>query len=170
MSRYSVCRLGARVPPALHFKAAQVGYGRWFSFARPVAAFSFRSHSAAPSIAAHHRTTSILTSTSSSAPQPRNCPRAWNRTRAFATMHKAPAAKITGGDPDVTINTPRDPNTLSNYHNFLTKHTVANFEIDFEKKVLHGGVELTFESLTEGETKDIVLDTRYGVPFAPCIK
>lgn len=76
-------------------------------------------------------------------------------------MHKAPAAKITGGDPNVTINTPRDPNTLSNYHNFVTKHTVAEFEIDFEKKVLSGGVQLTFESLTEGETKEITLDTRY---------
>jgi leukotriene-A4 hydrolase len=77
-------------------------------------------------------------------------------------MHKAPAAKVTVPmtDPNVTIRTPRDPNTLSNYNNFLTKHTVAEFEIDFEKKVLNGGVELTFESLTESEAKELVLDTR----------
>lgn len=68
-------------------------------------------------------------------------------------------------DPNVTIRTPRDPNTLSNYHNFLTRHTVAEFEIDFEKKVLNGGVELTFESLTDGEAKDVVLDTRLVFPF-----
>jgi leukotriene-A4 hydrolase len=78
-------------------------------------------------------------------------------------MHKAPAAKITVPmtDPNVTIRTPRDPNTLSNYHNFLTKHTVAEFEIDFEKKMLNGGVELTFESLTESEAKELSLDTRF---------
>ena len=62
---------------------------------------------------------------------------------------------------DVVVNTPRDPNTLSNYHNFVTRHTTAEFEIDFEEKVLRGGVELRLESLTEGETKEVVLDTRY---------
>lgn len=81
-------------------------------------------------------------------------------------MHKAPAAKVTVPmtDPNATIRTPRDPNTLSNYHNFLTKHTVAEFEIDFEKKVLNGGVELTFESLTDAEAKEVVLDTRLVQP------
>lgn len=77
-------------------------------------------------------------------------------------MHRAPAAMVTKPvDVDVTINTPRDPNTLSNYHNFVTRRTVADFEIDFEKKVLKGGVTLSLESLTEKETKEIVLDTRY---------
>ncbi|KAF1980194.1 leukotriene A-4 hydrolase [Bimuria novae-zelandiae CBS 107.79] len=78
-------------------------------------------------------------------------------------MHKAPAAKIRVPmmDPNASIKAPRDPNTLANYHNFVTRHTVAEFEIDFEKKVLRGGVELTFESLTEGETRDIVLDTSF---------
>ncbi|PVI04444.1 leukotriene A-4 hydrol [Periconia macrospinosa] len=62
---------------------------------------------------------------------------------------------------DVTINTPRDPNTLSNYHNFVTRQTTADFEIDFEKKILKGGVTLGLESLTEKETKEIVLDTSF---------
>ncbi|KAF2198666.1 leukotriene A-4 hydrol [Delitschia confertaspora ATCC 74209] len=76
-------------------------------------------------------------------------------------MHRAPAAMVTRPAPDVTINTPRDPNTLSNYHNFRTRHTKAAFEIDFQKKILNGGVVLTLESLTEGESKEIVLDTSY---------
>ena len=64
-------------------------------------------------------------------------------------------------DPNITISTPRDPNTLSNYHNFVTRHTAANFEIDFEKKILKGGVVLTLESLTDKESKEIVLDTSF---------
>lgn len=64
-------------------------------------------------------------------------------------------------DPNITINVPRDPNTLSNYHNFVTRNTSATFDIDFEKKVLKGNVVLTLESLTEKETKEIVLDTSF---------
>jgi leukotriene-A4 hydrolase len=66
-------------------------------------------------------------------------------------------------DPNVEIKTPRDPNTLSNYHNYVTKHTSVDFEIDFEGKRLVGKVELKMESLTDEEV-DIVLDSRY-VPF-----
>lgn len=78
-------------------------------------------------------------------------------------MHRAPAAMVTKPmtDPNVTIRTPRDPNTLSNYHNFISRHTVADFEIDFEKKLLKGRVTLTLESLTDSETKEVVLDSRY---------
>lgn len=78
-------------------------------------------------------------------------------------MHRAPAAMVTrpSADPNVEIRTPRDPNTLSNYHNFVTTHTAAGFEIDFEKKILKGGVRLTLKSLTDGESDEIVLDTRY---------
>lgn len=61
---------------------------------------------------------------------------------------------------DITINVPRDPNTLSNYNNFVTKHTIANFEINFEKRVLEGNVKLSLESITEGEINRIILDTR----------
>ncbi|KAI4206314.1 MAG: hypothetical protein LQ346_001139 [Caloplaca aetnensis] len=60
-----------------------------------------------------------------------------------------------------TIHTPRDPNTLSNYNNFLTKHTTANFSIDFEKKRLSGNVILKLELINDSETKDILLDTSH---------
>lgn len=68
------------------------------------------------------------------------------------------ASKI---DPEkVSINTPRDPNTLSNYHNFRTKHTGVDFTIDFEHKRLFGKVALDFDVVTEGETRELVLDSR----------
>ncbi|KAL8657052.1 MAG: hypothetical protein Q9226_002293 [Calogaya cf. arnoldii] len=60
-----------------------------------------------------------------------------------------------------TINTPRDPNTLSNYNNFLTRHISANFEIDFDRRRLDGNVTLTLISVSDSETKDILLDTSY---------
>lgn len=77
-------------------------------------------------------------------------------------MHRAPAAMVTVpvADPNVEIRTPRDPNTLSNYHNFLTMHTSVDFDIDFAKKRLFGSVVLSLESLTE-EIKEVVLDSRY---------
>lgn len=80
----------------------------------------------------------------------------------FATMHRAPAAMVTKPltDPNVEIRTPRDPNTLSNYHNFLTKHTAVDFEIDFKHKILSGAVALDLESLTDEDVKEIVLDSR----------
>jgi leukotriene-A4 hydrolase len=58
------------------------------------------------------------------------------------------------------IHQPRDPNTLSNYNAWRTKHTKADFEIDFDAKCLKGSVELTLERLAKEETK-IVLDTSY---------
>ncbi|KAI4232841.1 MAG: hypothetical protein LQ349_004752 [Xanthoria aureola] len=60
-----------------------------------------------------------------------------------------------------TINAPRDPNTLSNYNNFLTQHTSANFAIDFEKRRLDGNVILKLISISDSETKDILLDTSH---------
>ena len=59
-----------------------------------------------------------------------------------------------------SIHQPRDPNTLSNYNAWRTKHTTANFEIDFDAKRLKGEVELSLERLSRHEQK-IVLDTRY---------
>ncbi|KAF2275621.1 leukotriene A-4 hydrol [Westerdykella ornata] len=64
-------------------------------------------------------------------------------------------------DPKVTIHTPRDPNTLSNYHNWVTRHTSANFAIDFDQRILRGNVVLTMESLTDRESKEILLDTSF---------
>ena len=55
----------------------------------------------------------------------------------------------------------RDPNTLSNYSCFLATHTVANFDIDFEKKNLSGNVVLSLKRLNKTERLDIVLDTSY---------
>jgi leukotriene-A4 hydrolase len=76
----------------------------------------------------------------------------------FSTMHRAPAAMVTK-PVDVEIRTPRDPNTLSNYHNYVVRHTSLDFEIDFEKKRLVGGVVLRVESLVDDEV-DLVLDSR----------
>ena len=59
------------------------------------------------------------------------------------------------------VNPPRDPNTLSNYHNFLTTHTIVNFSIDFEKKSIAGNVALTLKSLTDAAAKEIQLDTSF---------
>ncbi|OAL03456.1 leukotriene A-4 hydrolase [Phaeosphaeriaceae sp. SRC1lsM3a] len=61
---------------------------------------------------------------------------------------------------DVEVRTPRDPNTLSNYHNYVTRHTSVDFEIDFEKKRLVGSVVLKLESLVD-EKVDVVLDSSF---------
>ena len=56
----------------------------------------------------------------------------------------------------------RDPNTLSNYSCFRTTHTVANFDIDFERKNLSGNVILKLKCLNKIDRPDIVLlDTSY---------
>jgi leukotriene-A4 hydrolase len=54
-----------------------------------------------------------------------------------------------------------DPNTLSNYRSWLTKHATANFTIDFADKCLKGSVTLELESLTEKESYEIVLDSSF---------
>ncbi|KAI4134643.1 MAG: hypothetical protein LQ347_001341 [Umbilicaria vellea] len=55
----------------------------------------------------------------------------------------------------------RDPNTLSNYNYFVTTHTEANFDIDFEQKRLAGSVKLTLRSTTQAETRLILFDTSF---------
>ncbi|KAL4925877.1 bifunctional aminopeptidase/epoxide hydrolase [Aspergillus undulatus] len=57
------------------------------------------------------------------------------------------------------INPPRDPNTLSNYNNWICTHTTANFEILFEQKKLIGNVVHKLRSTTNAETKEILLDS-----------
>lgn len=59
------------------------------------------------------------------------------------------------------VNPPRDPNTLSNYNNFITTHTTVNFKIDFERKIVGGKVALTLKSITDAATKEILLDTSF---------
>ncbi|CAJ2502663.1 Uu.00g100570.m01.CDS01 [Anthostomella pinea] len=56
---------------------------------------------------------------------------------------------------------PRDPNTLANYGEWLTKHTTANFKINFEEQRLEGSVVLELESLTDRLSREIVLDTNH---------
>lgn len=55
----------------------------------------------------------------------------------------------------------RDPNTLSNYGAWRTKHTTANFKVDFAAKCLRGSVVLELESQTDKASKEIVLDSSY---------
>lgn len=55
----------------------------------------------------------------------------------------------------------RDPNTFANYNEFTTKHTVANFSINFEKEKLVGNVVLTLKPLTNSKSKEVILDTSY---------
>lgn len=55
----------------------------------------------------------------------------------------------------------RDPSTLSNYGAWRTKHTTANFKIDFEDKCLKGSVILQLESQTDKESREIILDSRF---------
>lgn len=60
-----------------------------------------------------------------------------------------------------TTNMPRDPNTLSNYNNWRTKNTIADFTIDFKKQRLTGFVDLQLESITDKESEEIILDTSF---------
>lgn len=59
------------------------------------------------------------------------------------------------------FNPPRDPNTLSNYNNFLTTHTTVHFTIDFQKKTIRGNLTLTLKSITDAAAKEILLDTSF---------
>jgi leukotriene-A4 hydrolase len=55
----------------------------------------------------------------------------------------------------------RDPCTLSNYDAWITKHTTANFKIDFNEKCLKGWVQLELESLTDKASNEIILDSSH---------
>ncbi|EED21775.1 leukotriene A4 hydrolase [Talaromyces stipitatus ATCC 10500] len=60
-----------------------------------------------------------------------------------------------------SIQRPRDPNTLSNYTAWRSRHVTANFEIDFDNKRLAGNVIHQLLSKTQAETKEILLDTSF---------
>lgn len=81
--------------------------------------------------------------------------------RAFTSMvmRPAPAPESVAKEVAASIHQPRDPNTLANYNAWRTKHTTADFEIDFEAKRLKGTVHLTLERLAKNERK-VILDTR----------
>lgn len=55
----------------------------------------------------------------------------------------------------------RDPSTSANYDKWVTKHTTAQFKIDFENKCLRGLVTLELESQTDKESTEIVLDSSF---------
>ncbi|KAL2162622.1 hypothetical protein VTH06DRAFT_6458 [Thermothelomyces fergusii] len=55
----------------------------------------------------------------------------------------------------------RDPNTLSNYDQWRTRHTTANFTVDFAEKRLRGSVILELESQTDRASREIILDSSY---------
>ena len=59
---------------------------------------------------------------------------------------------------NTTISPPRDPNTLSNYNYWRTTHTTTNFHVLFDEQRLKGRVSLDLKSITDAETKEIILD------------
>lgn len=63
---------------------------------------------------------------------------------------------------DATIvNPPRDPNTLSNYNAFRTTRTTVNFDILFDKQQLTGNVIHQLKSLTNSESREVILDSSF---------
>ncbi|KAH7420162.1 leukotriene A-4 hydrolase-like protein [Cadophora sp. MPI-SDFR-AT-0126] len=79
----------------------------------------------------------------------------------FRTPPTPIAASIRTMATTTSITMPRDPTTVSNYNNWKTKHTIADFAIDFKKQRLTGTVTLFLESITEKESEEIILDTSY---------
>jgi leukotriene-A4 hydrolase len=61
----------------------------------------------------------------------------------------------------VTVAMPRDPNTVSNYNFWATKHTIADLAIDFKKQRLTGTVTLQLEAITDKQSDEIVLDSSF---------
>jgi leukotriene-A4 hydrolase len=59
------------------------------------------------------------------------------------------------------IKPPRDPNTLSNYNNWRTTHTAANLHVCFDEQRLKGSVSLQLKSITDAETREVILDSSY---------
>ena len=87
------------------------------------------------------------------------------RQMSIANMSRTPDAVLAATKPvDVAINAPRDPNTLSNYSAWRTTHTAVDFRIDFTNKLLTGTVKLKLRSITDAQTPEVVLDTRYDNP------
>ena len=55
----------------------------------------------------------------------------------------------------------RDPNTLANCNDWRTTHTTADFHVLFDEQRLKGRVSLDLKSITDAETKEVVLDSSY---------
>ncbi|EXJ77982.1 leukotriene A-4 hydrolase [Capronia epimyces CBS 606.96] len=59
------------------------------------------------------------------------------------------------------INRPRDPNTLANYNNWRTVHTATTLDILFDQQKLQGSVTHSIQSITDGESDEILLDSSH---------
>ena len=55
----------------------------------------------------------------------------------------------------------RDPNTQSNYDAWRTRHTTADFTVDFAAKCLRGSVVIELESQTDRASTEIILDSSF---------
>src|SRR5690242_16897305 len=53
----------------------------------------------------------------------------------------------------------RDPNSLANIDQIITRHIDIDLAADFKKNVLHGHVELTVEALQDN-VHELVVDTK----------
>lgn len=87
----------------------------------------------------------------------------WSAPRVLGTNNFASltAQKSSIRMTSTIINHPRDPNTLSNYHNFRTTHTDISFDILFTDQKVRGTVTHTLTSTTAAEAKEIILDTSH---------
>ncbi|KAF7198402.1 Leucine aminopeptidase 2, partial [Pseudocercospora fuligena] len=79
--------------------------------------------------------------------------------KAFSTMAIRKAPDYVAKEAAANIHAPRDPNTLSNYNAWRTKHTTADFDVDFDAKRLTGVVHLELEKFAK-ESK-VILDTSH---------
>jgi leukotriene-A4 hydrolase len=86
------------------------------------------------------------------------CARSFN----FSTLRSARITlRFTPARTMATINPPRDPNTVSNYNSWRSTHVTANFDILFDQKKLVGNVVHKLKSITNSETREIILDTSH---------
>lgn len=83
--------------------------------------------------------------------------------RSTYSIHKARWVSSRGHirKMESIINSPRDPNTLSNYNNWVSTHVTANLDILFDQQKLVGNVIHKLKSITNGESRGIILDTNH---------
>ncbi|KAI1623006.1 leukotriene-A4 hydrolase [Exophiala viscosa] len=82
------------------------------------------------------------------------------RQRHNLLSTKTPFARHTS-NMAITINHPRDPNTLSNYNNWRTIHTSTTLDILFDEQKLKGIVAHSLKAITDGESDEILLDSSH---------
>ena len=91
-----------------------------------------------------------------------------NTARAIATCYQRLSTSLLPNmsmadskAPDLVIKMPRDPNTLSNYNDWLTTHTSTTFNILFDEQKLSGNVTHTLKSIAKAEPNEVILDTSH---------